>query len=42
MSVGSNYVSGTDNVSGKKLSRTGLILIGLSGVYQCVEVTCDS
>jgi hypothetical protein len=38
MTVDSVSVDGVDSISRRKLSKTGLILISLSGVYQYVEV----
>jgi len=41
MSVGSHNVDEINSVSGKR-TKIGLILIGLSGVYPYVNVTCGS
>jgi len=41
MSVGSHNVGEINSVSGKR-TKIGLILIGLSGVYPYVIVTCGS
>jgi hypothetical protein len=38
MATGSVNVDDVDSISRRKLSKTGLILISLSGVYQYVEV----
>jgi hypothetical protein len=36
MSVGNSCADDADNIGRRKLSKTGLTLIGLSGVYQYV------
>jgi hypothetical protein len=38
MSAGSINVEDVESISRRKFSKTGLILISLSGVYQYVEV----